>query len=48
MGYLERIDKNVDPLLAQLWLYLAFYQSLGVERNEEGTSCINTCSIKGE
>lgn len=29
MGYLYRIDRNVEPLLAHLWLDLAWYQSLG-------------------
>lgn len=34
MGLLERIDKNLDPELARLWLSLAWYQEFGVTFEE--------------
>lgn len=30
MNFLERIDKNVHPFLAHLWMDLAWFQEFGV------------------
>lgn len=34
MNFLERIDRNIDPFLAHLWMSLAWYQEFGIMTEE--------------
>lgn len=35
MNYLERIDLNIEPLLADAWLDLAWLQEFGIAFEDE-------------